>query len=81
MCNKVDGKRAETEQTKRCVDKMKYKNNLGKTSECRQKTGPICMEQQGINRGRGRKARDGEGVRGGGRSVETWRWAEEEGEG
>lgn len=38
-------------------------------------TGPICVQQQGDG---GRDASGGEGVRGGGRSAEMWRWAEEE---
>lgn len=74
---KVRGKEKEDrerrEEANRAADGRESENKCERGEH--PETGPICAEQQGINRRRGRKRRDGEGVRGGGRSAEMWNWA------
>lgn len=68
MCN-------EETDNRRWMDIMKCENSVRETRNWANMCGTT-----GNRRRVGKKERTREGVRGGGRSVEMWRWAEEEGE-
>ena len=65
-------KREQTGQKQRWMDIMKCENSKRDTSEWWERNwANMC----GTTGNGGEKTRDGEGVRGGGRSAEMWRWA------